>query len=139
MLRIIIGEEGKGKTRLLLDTANNTAKTSGGHLIYIDQNNKHIYELSNKIRFVNASDFNINNSEMFIGFILGIISSDHDIDKIFLDNFKILSKSYSDSIAAALDKLSELSDNYDIDFVLSLSMKEDELPEKFKGMIEKAL
>jgi hypothetical protein len=114
-------------------------KVSGGTVIYIDQNNKHIYELSNRIRFINVQDFSIENSEMFLGFILGLISSDHDLDKIFLDNFKILSKSHSDTLETILDKLYELSEKYEIDFIVSLSMPADELPEKFKKLVVKAL
>ncbi len=139
MLEIIIGEEGKGKTKVLLEKANNVVKISGGTVIYIDQNNKHIYELSNRIRFVNVQDFHIENSEMFLGFILGIISSDHDLDKIFLDNFKILSKSHSDSLEPILNKLYELSEKYEIDFIVSLSMPHDELPEKFKDFVVESL
>ncbi len=139
MLHLIIGEKGKGKTRIILDAANQTIKETGGTLIYIDQNNKHIYELSNRIRFVNVSDFNITNSEMFLGFIMGLISSDHDLDKIYLDNFSILSRSHSDSIEDILDTLSDLSEKYDVDFVLSISITMDELPEKFHAMVDRAL
>ena len=139
MLHLIIGEKGKGKTRIILDAANQTIKETGGTLIYIDQNNKHIYELSNRIRFVNVSDFNITNSEMFLGFIMGLISSDHDLDKIYLDNFSILSRSHSDSLEDILDTLSDLSEKYDVDFVLSISITMEDLPEKFHAMVDRAL
>lgn len=132
MLEIIIGEKGKGKTRKLLENANNAVKLTGGTILYIDQNNKHIYELSNQIRFVNVQDFNIETTDMFLGFILGIISSDRDLDKIFLDNFKILSKSHSDALTPILRKLKSLSEKYQIDFVVSLSMPEEELADEFR-------
>ena len=139
MLQIIIGEEGKGKTRLLLNMANDEIKVSGGSVLFIDQRNKHIYELSNQIRFVNVRDFDIDSTDMFIGFILGIISSDHDLEKIFLDNFKILSKSHSDKIDTILDKLQAISEKNNLDFVISLSMPANELNEKFKDNIIKTV
>ena len=139
MLQIIIGEEGKGKTRLLLNMANDEIKVSGGSVLFIDQSNKHIYELSNQIRFVNVRDFDIDSTDMFIGFILGIISSDHDLEKIFLDNFKILSKSHSDKIDTILDKLQAISEQNNLDFVISLSMPANELNEKFKDNIIKTV
>ncbi|MCI6914902.1 MAG: twitching motility protein PilT [Lachnospiraceae bacterium] len=139
MLQIIIGEEGKGKTRLLLNMANDEIKVSGGSVLFIDQSNKHIYELSNQIRFVNVRDFDIDSTDMFIGFILGIISSDHDLEKIFLDNFKILSKSHSDKIDTILDKLQAISEKNNLDFVISLSMPANELNEKFKDNIIKTV
>ncbi len=139
MLEIITGEKGKGKTKVLLEQANNDVKRSVGTILYIDQNNKHIYELSNRIRFVNLQDYKIESTEMFFGFILGIISSDHDLDKIFLDNFKILSKSHSETLENVLDDLQFLSDNFGVDFVLSLSISDEEMPEKFKDMVVKSL
>ena len=139
MLQIIIGEEGKGKTRLLLNMANDEIKVSGGSVLFIDQSNKHIYELSNQIRFVNVRDFDIDSTDMFIGFILGIISSDHDLEKIFLDNFKILSKSHSDKIDTILDKLQAISEKNNLDFVISLSMPANELNEKFNDNIIKTV
>lgn len=139
MLQIIIGEEGKGKTRLLLNMANDEIKVSGGSVLFIDQSNKHIYELSNQIRFVNVRDFDIDSTDMFIGFILGIISSDHDLEKIFLDNFKILSKSHSDKIDTILDKLQAISEKNNLDFVISLSMPANELNKKFKDNIIKTV
>ena len=139
MLQIIIGEEGKGKPRLLLNMANDEIKVSGGSVLFIDQSNKHIYELSNQIRFVNVRDFDIDSTDMFIGFILGIISSDHDLEKIFLDNFKILSKSHSDKIDTILDKLQAISEKNNLDFVISLSMPANELNEKFKDNIIKTV
>ncbi len=139
MLEIIIGEEGKGKTKVLLEKANNSVKISSGTVLYIDQNNKHMYELSNRIRFINLRDFDVANSDMFLGFILGIISSDHDLDQVFLDNFKVLSKSHSDTIENTLCELLNWSDKYEINFILSLSMPENELPEDFKKYVVQSL
>ncbi len=139
MLQIIIGEKGKGKTKLLIETANNDIKVSGGSILFIDQSNKHIYELSNRIRFVNVEDFQIESTDMFLGFILGLISSDSDIDKIFLDNFKILSKSHSDKLEFIITKLKEISQKFNVDFVVSLSMPSSELPHEFEDDILIAL
>lgn len=139
MLQIIVGEKGKGKTRLLIEKANNEVKVTGGTILFIDQNNKHIYELSNRIRFVNVQDFEIDSTEMFLGFILGIISSDHDLDQIYLDNFKILSKSHSEKLDTILGKLKEISERYGIDFIVSLSMPSDELSEPFRENVIQAL
>ena len=46
-----------------------------------------MYELSNQIRLIVVPEFNIENTDMFIGFIAGILSQDHDLDKIYLDSF----------------------------------------------------
>ena len=50
MVQIIAGKKGKGKTKYLLDMANNAVKESKGSIVYLDKSSKHMYELSNKIR-----------------------------------------------------------------------------------------
>ena len=40
MLKLVIGSKGKGKTKYMLETANNEAKTSDGLVIYLDKNSK---------------------------------------------------------------------------------------------------
>ena len=49
MIQIIAGEKGKGKTKILLDKANAEVLTTTGTLAFIDKNNRHMYELNNKL------------------------------------------------------------------------------------------
>ena len=55
MVQIIAGKKGKGKTKYLLDMANNAVKESKGSIVYLDKSSKHMYELSNKIRLINVA------------------------------------------------------------------------------------
>ena len=59
MVQIIAGIKGKGKTRRLLEMANNAVKDATGSVVYLDKSSKHMYELSNKIRLINVGEFNI--------------------------------------------------------------------------------
>ena len=77
MVQIIAGKKGKGKTKYLLDMANNAVKESKGSIVYLDKSSKHMYELSNKIRLINVAEFPVHSAEAFVGFICGIISQDH--------------------------------------------------------------
>ena len=51
-----------------------------------------MYELNNKIRLIDVSGFPIRNCDEFVGFICGIISQDHDLEKIYLDSFLAVAK-----------------------------------------------
>ncbi len=54
---------------------NNEVKVVAGSVVFIDNNNKkHLYELSNRVRMINCTNYEVNNLEMFAGFVLGIIS-----------------------------------------------------------------
>jgi ABC-type phosphonate transport system ATPase subunit len=57
MIQIISGEKGKGKTKILIDKANTEVKAAKGSIVYLDKSNKHMYELSNKIRLENVKDY----------------------------------------------------------------------------------
>ena len=57
MVNIICGEKGKGKTKVILDKANEAVKTSGGNVVFLDKDLAHMYELNNKIRLINVKDF----------------------------------------------------------------------------------
>ncbi len=139
MVQIIAGKKGKGKTKYLLDMANNAVKDSKGSIVYLDKSAKHMYELSNKIRLINVAEFPVHNSEGFIGFISGILSQDHDLETMFLDSFLKLSCLEGEDISATVAELDEVSKKYHVNFVLSVSMDGDELPDSAKDMILVAL
>ena len=87
MVQIIAGSKGKGKTKILLDKVNTKVKESSGTLVYLDKNSKHMYELDRRIRLIDISKFPVRTPAEFTGFICGILSQDHDLEKVFLDNF----------------------------------------------------
>lgn len=139
MVQIIAGKKGKGKTKYLLDMANTAIKESKGSIVYLDKSAKHMYELNNKIRLINVAEFPIHSSEGFIGFICGIISQDNDLESMFLDSFLKLSSLEGEDIASTIAELDALSTKYHVDFVLSVSMDGEELPENAKEMVLVAL
>ena len=87
MVEIIAGEKGKGKTKYLLDKVNDSVKSASGNIVYLDKSQKHMYELNNKVRLINVTDFPITNCDEFLGFICGIVSQDHDLQEMYLDSF----------------------------------------------------
>ena len=90
MIQIISGVKGKGKTKFLIQKANEAVKAANGSVVYLDKNNKHMYELSNRIRLINVGDFPIDTYDAFIGFICGLISQDRDLEHMFFDSFLYL-------------------------------------------------
>lgn len=135
MLELIIGDKGKGKTRKMVEKANNESKLTNGSIVYIDKSNKHMYELSNVIRLINLHDFDVNSKDAFIGFIQGLISSNHDLTHIFLDNFMMLATIDETSLTSVLEEMAKLSDKYDITFVISTAVDESGIDDKYKDCI----
>lgn len=135
MVQLIVGKKGKGKTKQLLDKVNTEIKDAQGNVVYLDKSTKHMYELNNKIRLINVADYLITNSDEFLGFICGIISQDHDLQKMFFDSFLNISCLEGKDITAVIQKLEAISDKFLVDFVLSVSADENELPEDVRSKI----
>lgn len=139
MVSIIAGEKGKGKTKILLEKANEAVLKANGSVIYLDKSSKHMYELNNKIRLINVSEFPIMSADGFIGFLSGLISSDHDIEAIFLDSFLKLAVLEGADITSAIDRIETLGEKYGITFVISVSADASNLPENAKKNVTVAL
>ena len=135
MVQLIVGKKGKGKTKCLLDRVNSEVKNVLGSIAFLDKNTKHMYEINNKIRLIVVSDFMISNPDEFIGFVSGIISQDHDLQQMYFDSFLNISCLEGQDITGTIEKLEKLSEKFNIDFVLSLSMDESEVPESVKSKI----
>ena len=139
MVQLIVGSKGKGKTKELLLRAEQAVKEAQGNIVYLDKSSQHMYELNNKIRLINVSNFPVNSEDGFIGFISGIISQDHDLEYMFLDSFLKIANLYGTDITSSIHKLAELSDKYHVNFIVSVSMDKDDLPESLKEYVAVAL
>ena len=139
MVQLIVGEKGKGKTKELLERVNNQVKTASGTICYLDKSTKHMFELNNKVRLINVSDFLINNADQFAGFILGIISQDHDLEQMYLDSFLKISRTEDGDYVSLVQKLDEISKEFKVDFVLSVSLPANSVPEEIKDKVAVAL
>lgn len=139
MVQLIVGNKGKGKTKHLLDKVNASIKEISGNIVYLDKSTKHMYELNNKVRLVDVSEYMIETAEEFIGFVCGIISQDHDLQQMYFDSFLKIACLEGQDITGIIEKLEKMSDRYQVDFILSVSMDESELPEVAKSKVAIAL
>ena len=135
MVQLIVGRKGKGKTKQLLDKVNAEVKDIAGNVVYLDKSTKHMFELNNKIRLINVSDYMITNSDGFLGFICGIISQDHDLQQMYFDSFLDIACLKETAIDSVVEKLESISKQFGVDFVLSVSLDENELSENVKSKV----
>ncbi len=133
MIQIICGEKGKGKTKEVLQKAADAVGSATGDVIYVDKSAKHMYELNNRIRLINICEYPVQSYEGFVGFVSGLLSGNHDIETIFFDSLLTISHSDETTLASLIDTLDKLSEG--ITFVLSISVKEADLPENAKDKV----
>ena len=132
MVQLIVGKKGKGKTKHLLDKVNTAVKTASGNIVYLDKNAKNMYELNNRIRLINVSDYPLSDCDEFIGFICGIVSQDHDLEQMYLDSFLVIAHLEGQDIEPAIQKLEKISSMFQVDFLINISLDEPELPESLR-------
>ena len=139
MVQIIAGKKGKGKTKHLLDMANAAIKGANGTVVYLDKSAQHMYELNNKVRLIDVSGFPVKNADEFVGFICGILSQDHDLEQIYLDSFLKVAKLEDKDITGTLEQLDEIGKQFNVTFVISVSLDKEEIPEMLHDKISVAL
>ena len=128
MVQLIIGEKGKGKTKILLDKANTAIKAANGNVVYLDKSKQHMYELSNRIRLIDVTNYPLTNADAFIGFLC-------DLEQVYLDSFLKIGRLEGQDITPVLEQIENLSKTYGVDFIISASVTREQLPEKFCEMI----
>lgn len=132
MVQFIVGREGKGKTKHLLDKVNTEIKDAQGNVVYLDKSTKHMFELNNKIRLIDVPEYLVTDSDEFIGFICGIISQDHDLQQMYFDSFLKIACVEADELEKVIEKIEKISEKFHVDFVISVSRDESELPENMR-------
>lgn len=135
MVRMVVGKNGKGKSKVLLEKVNSDVKEILGNVVFLDTSAKHMYELNNKIRLINVSEYMIKNSDVFIGFIEGIISQDHDLQLMYFDNFLSLANCTVSDLESVVYDLESLSKKFNVDMYLSISTTNGDVPETLNDRI----
>ena len=135
MVRMIIGDNGKGKSKVLLEKVNTDVKEILGNVVFLDSSTKHMYELNNKIRLINVSEYLVSNSDAFVGFLTGIISQDHDLQQMYFDNFLGLANCTVDTLEKVVTDLEVISDKFNVDMFLSVSTSKGPIPESLKDRV----
>ena len=122
MVKLLIGHKGSGKTGQMVQLANDSVKESNGSIIFIT------YELAHEIRVICMEDYeNITNIDEYIGFVYGIISSDHDIETIFIDSILKHADVSLGDLPEFIDRLKAISKLFDLNFVVSVSAEKEEM------------
>lgn len=129
MVQILAGAKGEGKTKKLLAMANEAGKASDGHVVFIDDDKRHMYDLHYNIRFVETSSFPMEDQTVLFGFICGILSQDGDIEKIFIDGLNNIVKDMAgDEYTKFVKSLEKLSADENVDFIMIISGDKAGLP-----------
>ncbi len=135
MIKVLYGKKGMGKTKIMLETANNTVCESAGSVIYIDDSNELMTKLSHDIRFVNVLDYPIHGSHEFLGFICGIASQDYDLHHLFIDGLTYIVKEDIKDLQNFFEGAKKISEICNFDLLISINGDENNPPDFIKEFL----
>ena len=135
MVQLIVGVKGAGTTKKMLDHVHDSIKNVDGNIVYLDKSSQNMHELDNKVRLINVSEYPIQNTDQFLGFVCGICSQDYDLQEIYLDGFLKISGLEGKDISDALKQLNKISEQFKVNMILSVSMNEEDLPEFARSQV----
>lgn len=120
MVQLLAGEKGSGKTKRLINMANEFASNSKGHVVYISTNLESIFDLNSSIRLIDVSNYPISSVDSFIGFIYGILSEDYDVECIVIDNLSNIINNCNDNLPNFFELVKNIEENYGIKFIAGI-------------------
>ena len=132
MIQVIAGKKGSGKTKRIIDMANQAAQESKHDIVFIDDDNRYMFDLRHEVRFINAGEYNLLNDQMFMGFLAGAVAQNFDVGLILIDAFLKLVKCELSTTEWLFERLEGLSEKHSVDFILSISEDPEALPDFVK-------
>ena len=136
MVTLIIGKKGSGKTKKLIQLANEAVAKSSGNVVVIEKGAGLTYDVTHKARLIDTDVYGVKGYSMLLGFISGICAGNYDVTDIFVDStFKICPEAVN-GIEDFITKLNALSDESGAHITLLVSSDEAELPSGLKAVCE---
>lgn len=129
MIKIITGEKGIGKTKLMVKLANENAKVCKGNIVFIDDDNRAMYELDSVIRFINLTDFHVDSHQSFYGFVCGLMAGNYDIQQIFVDGLSSISNLEPELLEVIIREMERIGNENNVDFYICFNSDELQLSE----------
>ncbi len=129
MIKVVYGAKGTGKTKMMIDAANEAVKEAKGHLIFITDSKRYMYDLERQVRFIDTSEYDVAGEAALCGFIKGVIAGNHDNEYVFIDGVVRIAGKPVQEMAAFFYMLDKVSKTNDLVITVSVSAAKEELPD----------
>lgn len=129
MIKVIYGSKGTGKTKQIIDAANAAVATAKGHLVFITDNKRCMYDLEREIRFIDLKDFDIAGEAALCGFIKGVIAGNHDNEYVYIDGVMRIAGKGVNELAGFFYMLDKVSEQNGLTITVTVSAAKEDLPD----------
>lgn len=128
MIKIIYGAKGTGKTKQIIDLANDSVASQDGDIVFMTDNQRYSHGIKYQIRFSNTEDAEIRCEDSLIGFIKGMLSANYDIKIMFIDGPARMIRKEIGDMEGFYKEIEKISDKNNVDFVFTVSAAKEDLP-----------
>ncbi|MBQ8658092.1 MAG: hypothetical protein IJ506_03075 [Clostridia bacterium] len=129
MIKVIYGAKGTGKTKLMIEAANAAVKEAKGHLIFITDTKRGMYDLEREVRFIDVSEYNVAGEVALCGFIKGVIAGNHDNEYVYIDGVVRIAGKPVSEMAEFFYMLEKVAEKNGLTITVSVSATKEELPD----------
>ena len=137
MIELIYGTKGTGKTKIIVDKANDNVDTAKGDIVFITDTDELMHQLRYQVRMVNASVLRASEEDPisikeFIAFIKGILSANYDIETMYIDGAHRMFKLKVPQLGEFYAELGAIAKSSNVRFVITVSADPIDFPEELK-------
>lgn len=137
MITLLTGKKGSGKTKKLIDLANEAVKNSNGNIVVIEKGLKLTYDISHKARLVDSDAYDISGLDALVGFVSGICAANYDVTDIFIDSTLKITGHGAGEIEPLALRLEKLSETSGANITLLVSAADEEIPDTLAQYVAK--
>ena len=129
MIKVIYGAKGTGQTKMMIDAANEAVAKAKGHLIFLTDSKRGMYDLEREVRFIDTSEYDIAGETALCGFVKGVIAGNHDNEYIFIDGVVRIAGKPVQELASFFYMLDKVAKNDNLVVTVSVSANKEDLPD----------
>jgi chromosomal replication initiation ATPase DnaA len=129
MIKVIYGEKGTGKTKMMIDAANAAIEEAKGHLIFLTDNKRCMYDLEREVRFIDVSEYDIAGENALCGFVKGVIAGNHDNEYVFIDGVVRIAGKPVSELATFFYMLDKVAKSNNLIVTVSVTGAKEDLPD----------
>ena len=129
MIKVFYGAKGTGMAKMMVDAANATVPEAKGHMIFITDSKRVMYDLEREIRFIDTSEYDLAGEAALCGFIKGVIAGNHDNEYVYIDGVVRIAGKPVQELASFFYMLDKVSTTNNLVITVSVSAAKEELPD----------
>ena len=136
MVNIMMGPEGSGKTKLLINAINNSVKHETGSMVCIEKGTKLRYDIDIRVRLIDYQEYSMGSLSFLKGFISGLHAGNFDISHIFIDSFyKLVDNASVQEVEDFVLWCEQFGKANDLCFTIAVSEDPEKLSEATKAFL----